>query len=198
MAGPSSHRDVRPATTTLSDLDEALRLDPTLAEARLLRAGARSRGGDRPGAQADLAQLDTALPPSSPLRADMAQLHAHFAQMPEALRQYELWIGSHPKDIRLASILNSRCWMRARLNIDLPLALHDCQEAVERYDGSAHFFGSLGWTYLRLGDAANAKRAFDRAIKLEELPFSLYGRGLARLRLNDTANGERTWRPPGS
>ena len=42
-----------------------------------------------------------------------------------------------------------------------------------------------------MGDAARAKKAFDGAIKLQALPFSLYGRGLAQLRLNDTAAGEQ-------
>ena len=36
-----------------------------------------------------------------------------------------------------------------------------------------------------------AKKAFDGAIKLEALPISLYGRGLAQLRMNDVAGGER-------
>jgi tetratricopeptide (TPR) repeat protein len=92
----------------------------------------------------------------------------------------------------LASVLNNRCWTRTRLNIDLPLALEDCKEAVDRDEAEASYRGSLGWTYLRLGDAAKAKRAFDGAIKLEAQHFfSLYGRGLAQLRLNDPANGER-------
>jgi hypothetical protein len=62
---------------------------------------------------------------------------------------------------------------------------------VDKDDGAATYRDSLGWTYLRLGDAAQAKRAFDGAIKLEARPFSLYGRGLAQLRLNDAASGER-------
>jgi tetratricopeptide (TPR) repeat protein len=81
--------------------------------------------------------------------------------------------------------------MRARLNIVLPLALRDCKQAVDVDEGEAAYRDSLGWTYLRMGDAARAKKAFDGAIKLEALPFSLYGRGLAQLRLNDTASGEQ-------
>ena len=180
-------REVRPA---LTDLDTALRLDPALAEARIRRTWVRLTLGDRPGAEADLAQLDAALPPSSQLRAEMAQLYASFAKAPEALRQFDLWVSTHPRDAQLASVLNARCWLRARLNIDLALALEDCKEAVDKDDGEAAFRDSLGWTYLRMGDAAKAKRAFDGAIKLAARPFSLYGRGLAQLQLNDTANGE--------
>ena len=174
----------------LADLDQTLRLDSAQAEARIRRAAVRAQLGDRAGAQADLAQLDATLPPSSHLRADMAQLHAFFAQAPEALRQYDLWVSNHPKDGRLATVLNERCWLRARLNIDLPLALADCKEAVDKDDAQPNYRDRLGWTYLRLGDAASAKRAFDGAIKLAARPSSLYGRGLANLLLNDMAGGE--------
>ena len=175
----------------LADLDEALRLDPALVEARSRRARVRATVGDRAGAQADLAQLDAALPPSSALRAGMAALYASFDQAPEALKQFDLWLNTHQDDARLASVLNGRCWMRARLNIDLPLALQDCKEAVDRDDGSAAHRDSLGWVYLRLGDAAKAKKAFDGAIRLEAQAHSLYGRGLAQRQLNDPASGER-------
>jgi predicted aspartyl protease/tetratricopeptide (TPR) repeat protein len=185
------HLTVRQWQAALADLDQALRLDPTLAEARFRRAQAQAALNNRTAAQADLVQLDAALPPSAPLRADMAQLYAGFDQTAEALRQFDQWVNTHQKDARLASVLNERCWMRARLNIDLPLALKDCKEAVDRDDGAAAYRDSLGWTYLRLGDAAKAKQAFDGAIKLQALPFSLLGRGLARLRLNDAAGAEQ-------
>ena len=185
------HLAMRQSGPALADLDKALHLDPTLTEPRLRRARVHAALGNRPGAQADLMQLDTALPPTSTLRADMAQLYASFGQAAEALRQFDLWVNTHQKDARLASVLNSRCWLRARLNIELPLALQDCMQAVDMDGGAAAYRDSLGWTYLRLGDAARAKKAFEGAIKLEELPYSLYGRGLARMRLNDTASGEQ-------
>ena len=121
----------------------------------------------------------------------MAELYASLAQAAEALRQFDLWVSTHQRDARLAGVLNSRCWMRTRLNIELPLALQDCKQAVDMDGGAAAYRDSLGWTYLRLGDAAGAKKAFDGAIKVQALPFSLYGRGLARLRLNDTSTGEQ-------
>ncbi len=185
------HLRMRHARPALADFDEALRLDPALSEARLRRAGLRAGMGDRTGAQADLAQLDAALPASADLRSEVGGLYASFDQAAEALRQFDLWLGTHAKDAARPHVLNSRCWLRARLNIDLPLALQDCKDAVDSDDGAAASLDSLGWTYLRLGDAAQAKKAFDRAIKLEAQTFSLYGRGLALLRLNDKAGAER-------
>lgn len=196
------HLAMRRARPGLADLDEALRLDPALAEARARRVGLRAQLGDRPGAQSDLAQLDAALPPSHQLRAAMAQLWAGLGQTDEALRQFELWIGSHPLDASLPNVLNHRCWMRTRLNLDLMLALQDCKRALDKDAGEPAHHNSLGWTYLRLGDAQKAKQAFDSAIKLRAHPFALYGRGLAQLRLDETSSGEsdlaaaRKLRPP--
>jgi tetratricopeptide (TPR) repeat protein/predicted aspartyl protease len=185
------HLTLRQTAAALADFDQALRLQPELAEARMRRARLRSAAGDRPGAQADLAQLDAALAPSSPLRADMAAFYANFNQATEALRQFDLWVSSHPNDRRLAGVLNDRCWLRARFNIDLPLALKDCEQAVDLDGSEPNSHDSLGWTWLRLGDASKAKRAFDGAIALQPRAYALYGRGLAHLRLDDSSSGER-------
>lgn len=173
-----------------ADLDQTLRLDRSLAEARFRRALLNHAKGNPAGAQADLAQLDAELPPSEALRADMADLLAEMGRTADALRQFDLWLDAHPRDVRMASVLNSRCWMRTRLDIDLPLALEDCKRAVGLDGGSAAIHDSLGWTYLRLGDASKAREAFDRAIELRALPMSLYGRALANLQLHDRARGE--------
>ncbi|OWQ93050.1 hypothetical protein CDN99_00655 [Roseateles aquatilis] len=186
------HQALRQSALALADLDEALRLDPSLAEARSRRAWLRAAKNDRAGAQADLAELDAALPPSAHARAEMASVYAHFNQVPEALRQYELWIGTHPSDMRLADAYNGRCWLRARMGLDLPLAVEDCQRAVDKDGGSPVYKDSLGWAYLRVGDAARAKKAFDASIELQPLAFALYGRSLAQQRLNeaDKARGD--------
>lgn len=176
----------------LADLDEALRLDPSLSEARMRRASLRATLSDRPGAQADLAALDRQLAESSHLRFDMGNLFADFGQVPDALRQYELWIKTHPVDESAAQVFNARCWLRARLQVDLPLALQDCREAIRRDAEASATHDSLGWTYLRLGDSAKAKAAFDRALQLEAAhAISLYGRAVALLRLNDAVGAGR-------
>ncbi len=189
------HLAMRQPSLALADLNQALQLDPALSEARLRRARLRAALGERAPAQEDLAQLDQALPPSSARRADMAQVYASLDQPAAALKQFDLWVNAHPRDARLASVLNGRCWLRTRLNLDLPLALQDCKDAVDKDDGAAAHHDSLGWLYLRMGDAAQAQKAFDRALKLQAppsaLPFSLYGRAMALVRLNDVEGSER-------
>lgn len=173
----------------LADLDEALRLDPALAEARLRRASLRGAGGDREGAVADLAALDEALPPGSNLRSQLAVLHARRNEAPQALKQFDLWIKSHPRDLRLASMHAERCWMRTRMNLEIERAIDDCKEAVDLDDGEATYRSFLGWTWLRQGDASRARKAFDQSIEHKRLPWALYGRGLALLKLGDADKG---------
>jgi tetratricopeptide (TPR) repeat protein len=166
-------------TKALKDLDEALRLDPSLHDARANRAVLRAgEAATARGALADLQALDTTLPPSSHLRAAMADLYASLDLAPEALHQWDLWMASHRSDAHLASILNQRCWLRARLKFDLPHALDDCKAAMKQDDENADFPDSLGWTYLRLDDPARAIKAFNAAIALRaESPWSYYGPG---------------------
>ena len=103
------------AETALADIDEALRLDPALHDARLARAQLRIGTDDRQGAIADLAALDAALPPASHLRADMADAYARMPLAAQALHQWDLWISSHVSDAGLGNAFNDRCWLRARL-----------------------------------------------------------------------------------
>ena len=182
---------LRQPREALKDLDEALRLEATLVEARMGRAVLRQALGNRAGAEADLHELDAALSPSSHLRAGMASAYAQLGLAPEALRQWELWLPTHRNDASLPRILNQRCWLRSRLNIELPQALEDCKRAVDIDGHEPSYRDSLGWTYLRLGEASRASKAFDAAIEIKPLPWSLYGRALAQQRLGNAAAGQR-------
>jgi clan AA aspartic protease (TIGR02281 family) len=183
LARARVHLAMRQFSQAQADLDVALRLHPALDEGLALRASLRAAKGDRDGALADLRVLDAALPPSSHLRAGMADVYARLELTSEALRQWELWIPSHRADSGLARVLNSRCWLRVRLGLDLKLALDDCKEAVSLDGGEAAHRDSLGWAYLRLDDTSRALKAFDAAIEIKPLPIALYGRALAQRRL---------------
>lgn len=165
------------------DLDRALALRPGLHEALILRASLRAATGERDGALADLKTLDTALPPSAHLREGMATIYVRLELPQDALRQWDLWVPTHRADAHLAEVLNNRCWLRTRLNVDLHLALEDCQAAIRRDGDAPAYRDSLGWTYLRLNDPRSAVKAFDAAIELKPIDFSHYGRALARQRL---------------
>ena len=164
------------------DLDEALRLQPALHEARSLRATLRAAQRDRAGAESDLVTLDQLLAPSSHLREAMAQVYVRLGRLPEALKQWELWESTHERDAHLGTVLNERCWLRTTRNLDLKLALEDCKRAVSMERGNSAYRDSLGWTQLRLGDDAEALKAFDAAIETQPRAFSFYGRAVVQQR----------------
>ena len=168
------------------DLNEVLRLDPALHEARLLRAQLRERQRDPAGAEEDLAVLDAQLPPSAHQRAAMGSLYASHDRWPEASRQFDQWIASHPQDVQRAHVLDQRCWLRLRLGGDPSLAWTDCDKAVDLDDQVASYQEHLGWSLLRLDRARKARSAFDKALQLSPKRASaLYGRGLALRKLDD-------------
>jgi predicted aspartyl protease/tetratricopeptide (TPR) repeat protein len=185
------HLKTKNTQAALADLDEALRLDPALAQARFDRAWLQHFLKNQAASLADLKLLDNQLPPSAHLRANMADLFTNQMQAQDALKQIALWLESHPQDARRAQMLNSRCWLRVRLNQDLPLALEDCKKSIRLDDEAANIHDSLGWVYLRMADLSRAKRAFDASIKLKPLAYSHYGRSLVHLRSGDKAQSDR-------
>ncbi len=178
----------RAAQAAQQDLDQALTLQPGLHDARLLRAQLHRAMGARELALADLRALDQALPAEAQERLGMADLFADFDQLPDALRQWTQWLASRDSDQDRLRVLNNRCWLRTRLNQELELALKDCQAAVAQDRKSASYWDSLGWLQLRRQDAAQALKAFDRAIEHNDKhAWSHYGRAVALRRLGDEA-----------
>lgn len=184
--------DRKKTRDALADLDEAVRLSPSNPEARLLRAIVHRTLRQDAEAKADVDVLDAQLPPSAQQRITMAAVYVELGQLTQALRQWSLWMPTHESDQQYARVLNERCWMRARLAVDLNLAIDDCKEAISRNKTNSNYRDSLGWAYLRAGDAQRARKAFDAALEIEpDKPWSLYGRGLAWLQLKDASASQR-------
>lgn len=186
------HAAMKEPKKALADLDAVLAIDASLHEARFSRAWSRYAADDVAGALDDLARLDEALPALSNLRRDMANLYAEMERVPDALRQWDLWMSTHGNDAGRAEVLNGRCWLRARLGLELDKALSDCRQAIRLADVDHSYHDSLGWTYLRMGDARRAIEAFDEAIALRPSEaWSLYGRSLAHRKEGKVAAADR-------
>ena len=81
---------------------------------------------------------------------------------------------------------NARCWARAVANVELDLALADCNEAVRAAPRNASFLDSRAFVYLRSGRNEDAINDYGAALQINpKLAPSLYGRGVAKLRLGD-------------
>ena len=180
----------RPAKA-LEDFDKALELGPTQVDARFRRAWLRFYAKDRDGAKADLDALDKTLASQAQMRLPMARLYLDLEQPAQALAQLNLWLPAHPNEFKRDVALNSRCWPRLLLGIELDDALDDCDDAVDSDSKNPAYLDSRGWVYLRLGKYKKALSDFDRSIEYRpESAWSLYGRGLTKTRLGDAAQGE--------
>jgi len=175
----------------LKDLDAALLLEPANTEARLRRAWLRAGANDGDGTVFDLQFLDSSLAPQAHQRLEMGDLYEKFDLTRRALPQWTLWISAHPHDAKLASTLNSRCWAKMKLNIELDQALDDCDKAIDLQDQNGHYYDSRAWLRLRRGELRKALADFERALKhLPDSPWSLYGRSIVRRKLGDAPGAQ--------
>jgi tetratricopeptide (TPR) repeat protein len=182
--------DSKQIDAALSDFDEALRLDPSDAQARFHRARLRRQKLDFDGARADLQALDQSLPPQADMRRRMGDLYMAIHLPVQAVPQYDHWIAAHPKQVDLHEVLNSRCWARALANVDLDKALDDCNAALDAKPKRASYLDSRALVRLRQDDLRKAMADYDAALELDpKMAMSLFGRGVTHLRLGDKARG---------
>jgi tetratricopeptide (TPR) repeat protein/predicted aspartyl protease len=172
----------------MADLDKTIALDPAMADARLTRASLRIRRGNRAGAADDVQAADAALPPSSEKRLTVASLSNDLDRPEDALRNYDLWLKSHPEDSARSSAFNGRCWARGLLNRELDKALSDCNAAIKADPKRSTFLDSRALVRLRRGELGQALADYDAALALApRTAWSLYMRGVTHKRMGNAA-----------
>jgi tetratricopeptide (TPR) repeat protein len=106
----------------------------------------------------------------------------------EAIRLHSIPIDAGEREVLN---LNDRCWARAVAMIDLDAALADCNEALMLMPDFVPALDSRAFLHLRGGRFQDAITDYDAAIKgSPQDSWSLYGRGIAKLRLGDPAGGQ--------
>ncbi|MEP6884757.1 MAG: aspartyl protease family protein [Gammaproteobacteria bacterium] len=189
------HWENKQAGLGMADFDRALSLQPDHLAALIARAQLRLNQKNISGAAADLDLAAQTAPKQADVRFTLAGLYEAADLLERSLAQFDLWIDNHPDDAKMAGAFNGRCWIRALTDADLPKALADCNAALRRVGKSdpaaAAVFDSRGLVRLRLGDYAKAIDDYDASLKLAPTnAWSLYGRGVAKLRKKKTAEGE--------
>ena len=90
-----------------------------------------------------------------------------------------------------AVFYNDRCWARSVAMIELDTALTDCNEALRLMPGFAAALDSRAFLHLKQGQFREAIADYDAALKaIPKDPYSLYGRGIAKSRLGDSAGAK--------
>lgn len=177
------------------DLDQALRLKPDHVGALLLRGQWLLQDGQQAAARADLDSASVAMSKQDNWRIQLSVQYAEAGEPEKAIAELDLWISLNPDNARLPDALNARCWDRALTGEHLDLALKDCKAALQAAAKGSIEYGetsdSLGFLYLRMGEYEKSIAAYNDAVSVAAInALSMYGRGIAKLRLHRTAEGE--------
>lgn len=167
------------------DYEAALKLDPRYAYAMINLAAVRSMQGQS-GAAIDLLDQAIAIDRRNPL-AFYNRGYAEFAQ-----KQYDKAIADYSSAIeiepRMGLAYNNRALSRAIAGTDLVAALADSDQALKLLPLNLEVRDTRGFIFLKLGDPALALNEYNAALTIDpNRALSLYGRGLARIRMGDAA-----------
>jgi len=181
------------ALTALNRMDEALAsadagvaIAPDKPESYAARAGIHVARKNKTLAKADLAQALTIDEEFAPALLMLAELTYEEGQVDTALGYYDRAVKADPEN---GMALNNRCYLEAEIG-RLDEALKDCEASIA-IEANEINLDSRGFVHLKRGDFPAALADFEAAlVKDAKLPSSLYGRGIARLRLGQTAEGQ--------
>jgi tetratricopeptide (TPR) repeat protein len=166
----------------MSDFDQALTIRPNDIQALTGRGALRLSSNDEAGARTDFEAVDAAAPHDAGASLRIAEDYMRFGQFAGAIGRFDRWIAAYPRDERLPSALNGRCWSRAMLNQGLDLALADCNAAV-RSGRNSRFLDSRAMVWLRLGNFDKAITDYKASLSLQsKSAWSSYGLGVAESR----------------
>ena len=172
------------------DFDAALKLQPDNIPALEARADLNITKGNLTQVRLDLDAADRAAVKDPAARWQIASYYERAGMPAPAIGEYDQWIAARPNDPLMPGALYRRCQLRAMWNLDLPLALADCNAALKSYPRDRSTLASRGLVYLRMGDYDNALSDYNDALRFgEDSPWTLYGRGVARLRKGRAAEG---------
>ncbi len=175
----------------MSDLAEVLKRKPGDVDALIARGALHLSVKEDAKARADFDAARRQAPNDHQIVLRIAGVYSAHDAFEPALQEYDRWLAARPNDPEVAGVLNERCWLRARLGKQLEAALADCDLALKRGGKNSAFMDSRGLVLLRLGRFGEAIRQYDAAIKAQpKHAWSLYGRGLAKLRAGDKAGGD--------
>ena len=199
--------------SALDDFNAAITLQPEDIDAHLARAELLQSHPDLDSAAAeaqvksDLAAVDRLAPPAADVRQMLGDLYGKLGDYAAAMNEIDQWASHHPLQKDQVTALHNRCWLLAAANRNLHEALDDCDRALAARPYASADTGTLigeplaaqnpdvldsrALVYIRLGNFKDAIHDYNSALDVNpKMPTSLYGRGLAELRLSEKAQGQ--------
>lgn len=175
----------------LADLDRSIAIKSDDAQVLVMRAALRLEAHDLTGARADADAASAAAPEQADLRIELGHIYTDLDQFAPAIAEYDKWLSFHRADSESYAALNGRCWASGLGGLRLEIALRDCDLAVRRSLRAPGVLDSRGMVHLRIGAFDKATADYDAALaRVPGMAWSLYGRGVARVKLGRKAEGE--------
>lgn len=177
----------REAVAAAADIGRAFELDkelPTLVSATslLLTRGWYPQALDAASQAAK----------EQPGNAALANLHGIALWKTGDVEAAQKAFGEARDGTRVGGSLNNLCWTKATYGVALEQALAECESAIAATPECAACLDSRAFVLLRLGRLPEAVESYDAALKARPTqPESLFGRGVARLRLGEREAGEK-------
>jgi len=169
----------------IQDYAQAIKLNGKFADAFNNRGVAYDRKGDFDRAIQDYDQA-IKLKPSTEAYFNRGNSYLGKSQYASAIDDYNQALKLKSD---FAAALDNRCWARAVVGILKP-ALADCIEALRLSPNNVGTLDSRAFVFLKMTQYDAAVSDFDAVLRIEpQRAFSLYGRGVARLK-NEDAAGE--------
>lgn len=180
---------VRDDAGALADAEAALALDPASNGALDQVASLRFRKGDRDAALTMVAErIAVGGKEELGLVGLQSQLLGEAGRAEEGVAVLDAAIKGSPGK---ADLLNSRCWLKATMQVALDTALKDCTRGIEMAEQPASIYDSRAMVYFRMGRLEEALADLDAALEIvPSQSASLYLRGVIRQRMNDKTGDE--------
>jgi tetratricopeptide (TPR) repeat protein/transglutaminase-like putative cysteine protease len=178
----SAYYALRQDDKALADVQAALELEPDSDGATGLLATFKRDRGQMDEARGLIdARIDQGGEKKLGWQMQLADLLAGGGQVTEAVAILDEAIAAAPGN---ASLLNSRCWIRATHNVAIDQALKDCTSGVELSRSSAAVLDSRAMVYFRMGRLDAAITDLDAALLASpEQAASLFMRGVIGKRM---------------
>jgi tetratricopeptide (TPR) repeat protein/transglutaminase-like putative cysteine protease len=173
-------------TGQLADADEALKLEPAMPEAILLKVDILTRAGRFGEALALYDRLPKTAADEFWAQFGRAALLAKTGKTAEADKTFAA-LHSRAKS---PNELNSLCWAEGTNGVALEEAIRECGEAVKSSNRNPQYVDSLGMALLKSGKLDEALAAYSEAIEKAHLPASYMGRAIVYARRGDLARAQ--------
>jgi tetratricopeptide (TPR) repeat protein len=176
----------------LADANEAIRLDPSFAPAFYRRGDIYKNRNEIDSALRDFTEAIRLDPKVPVFLVDRSNIHLAKREFDMAIRDLDEALRLDPKD-EIEAIVN-RCNVLT-FKGDFDAALADCRNGLQQHPNDSYPQSRLAFLYFRMNKLDDSIAAYDAALAFPDLDsygkaYSLYGRGLTKLKKGDKTGGE--------